>query len=174
MKGLFSRTSEDDFKKVYDSLSDAVFRFCLSRISDREQALDITQETFLRFWNELSKNKPIKNRQAFLFTVARNLIIDSYRKKKSLSLESVLTHDAEDKHESLAFDAHIEAYAEAENLVRHINALDDIYRDAVYLRCVEEMKPKDIAVVIGQSVNVVSVRISRGLSLLRKLMHYDK
>ena len=174
MAGLFRRNPEDDFKKTYDALSDAVFRFCLMRTSDREQALDLTQETFLRFWNELSKNKNIKNRRAFLFTVARNLVIDSYRKKKSLSLESVLVEGSEDKHESLAFDAKIEINSEADNLKRSINALDDIYRDAVYLRCVEEMKPKEIALVIGQSVNVVSVRISRGLSLLRKLMHYDK
>jgi len=173
MTSIFRRNPEDDFKKSYEALSDAIFRFCLTRVSDREQALDLTQEIFLRLWKELSARKQIKNIRAFLFTVARNLIIDSYRKKKSVSLEATLVEGSEDKSEALAFDAHIETQAEADNLIVHINALDETYRDAVYLRCVEEMKPKDIALIIGQSVNVVSVRISRGLSLLRKLMHYE-
>ncbi len=49
------------FEKIYEKESDAVFRFCLFRVSDREQALDITQETFLRLWQSLSDGKEILN-----------------------------------------------------------------------------------------------------------------
>lgn len=164
---------QKEFELIYSAESDAVFRFCLLRTSDHDLALDLTQDTFMRFWNTLCKDKKIKNCRAFLFAVARNLIIDWYRKKKSVSLEGMLIEGSEDKSEILSSSAGIEIEAEAKSLVRQINALDETYRDAVYLRCVEGLKPKEIAEIIGESANVVSVRINRGLRLLRATMHYD-
>lgn len=163
-----------EFQEIYEAESNAVFRFCLLRTSDHDLALDLTQDTFMRFWNTLCKEKKIKNCRAFLFAVARNLIIDWYRKKKAVSLESILIEGSEDKNELLASSQHIEIEAEAKYLIRHINALDETYRDAVYLRCVEGLKPKEIASIIGESANVVSVRINRGLRILRETMHYDE
>lgn len=162
-----------EFQEAYKAESDAVFRFCLLRTSDHDQALDLTQDTFMRFWDTLCKDKKIKNCRAFLFAVARNLVIDWYRKKKAVSLESMLIEGSEDKNELLTSLAGIELEAEAKYLIRQINALDETYRDAVYLRCVEGLKPKEIAKIIGESANVVSVRINRGLRILREQMHYD-
>lgn len=164
---------QQEFKQVYEAESDAVFRFCLLRTSDHDLALDLTQDTFMRFWDTLCKDKKIKNCRAFLFAVARNLVIDWYRKKKSVSLESILIEGSEDKNELLSSTSGIETEAEAKYLVRRINQLDDTYRDAVYLRCVEGLKPKEIAEIIGESANVVSVRINRGLRILREALHYD-
>lgn len=164
---------QQEFNQVYAAESDAVFRFCLLRTSDHDLALDLTQDTFMRFWDTMTKDKKIKNCRAFLFAVARNLVIDWYRKKKAVSLESMLIEGSEDKNELLSSSAGIELEAEAKYLVRRINALDETYRDAVYLRCVEGLKPKEIATIIGESANVVSVRINRGLRILRESMHYD-
>lgn len=168
------RKAQEEFQQVYQAESDAVFRFCLLRTSNHDLALDLTQDTFMRFWDTLCKDKKIKNCRAFLFAVARNLVIDWYRKKKSVSLESLLIEGSEDKNELLSSAAGIEIEAEAKYLVRRINALDETYRDAVYLRCVEGLKPKEIAEVIGESANVVSVRINRGLRILREQMHYNE
>ncbi|MEK7227307.1 MAG: sigma factor-like helix-turn-helix DNA-binding protein, partial [Patescibacteria group bacterium] len=46
-------------------------------------------------------------------------------------------------------------------------------RSAVYLRCVEELKPREISEILGESANVISVRISRGLEQLRALLHLE-
>src|SRR6185436_7404745 len=80
----------DVFGEVYEKESDAIFRFCLLRTSDRDVALDFTQDTFMRFWNSLLLEKDIKNHRTFLFTIARNVVIDWYRKKKSFSLEKMM------------------------------------------------------------------------------------
>ena len=80
----------DNFKNIYEDESDTIFRFCLIRVSNREQALDITQETFLRLWKNMQEGKTILNNKAFLFTIAHRLIIDWYRKKKSFSLDKML------------------------------------------------------------------------------------
>jgi RNA polymerase sigma-70 factor (ECF subfamily) len=162
------------FQEVYSTESDAIFRFCLLRTSDHDLALDLTQDTFMRFWDSLCKDKDIKNCRAFLFAVARNLVIDWYRKKKAVSLDEMLGDDNTNGGGALlSVDSAVEIEAEAKYLIRQINALDPTYRDVVYLRCVEGMKPKEIAAIVGESANVVSVRINRGLNHLRKIMHYE-
>src|SRR3989338_10608843 len=159
---------ENLFKEIYDRESDAVFRFCLLRTSDREMALDFTQDTFMRFWNTLESGKEVKNARTFLFTIARNIVIDWYRKKKSLSLEALL-EGAMDGKTSFAVVAreNVETEVEAEFLIRKIRELPEPYSNAVYLRCVEELKPREIAEIVGESSNVISERLSRGLEQLR-------
>ncbi len=168
-----AKNVESLFEKVYQSESDAIFRFCLLRTSDRELALDLAQDTFMRFWDSLRQDREIKNARAFLFAIARNLIIDWYRKKKAVSLESLMFEGAEDKNELMASVDKIENEVEVRFLLKKISSLDPLYREVVYLRCVEEMKPREIADILGESANVISVRINRGLAQMRKLLHYD-
>jgi len=162
------------FGEVYEKEADAIFRFCLLRTSDREMALDFTQDTFLRFWNSLMLEKDIKNHRTFLFTIARNIIIDWYRKKKPFSLETMMENAAEGR-SSFALQAldNVETSAEAEFLIRKIRELPEPYSNAVYLRCVEELKPREISEILGESANVISVRISRGLEQLRNMLHME-
>lgn len=166
---------ESVFGEIYNKEADAIFRFCLLRTSDREVALDFTQDTFMRFWNSLALEKDIKNHRTFLFTIARNIIIDWYRKKKAFSLENLMESGDEDGRQGfqpVASDD-VETEIEAEFLIRKIRELPEPYSNAVYLRCVEELKPREISEILGESANVISVRISRGLEQLRHLLHLD-
>ena len=165
---------EDLFSVIYQRESDAIFRFCLLRTSDREVALDFTQDTFMRFWNSLLLEKDIKNHRTFLFTIARNIVIDWYRKKKPFSLETMMENAAEGRSSfALIASDDVEMNKEADFLVRKIRELPEPYSNAVYLRCVEELKPREISEILGESANVISVRISRGLEQLRSLLHIE-
>ncbi len=166
---MLNENVRKQFAEVYDQEADAVFRFCLMRTSDREVALDFTQDTFMRFWNSLCSDKKINNHRTFIFTIARNIIIDWYRKKKSVSLDAILEGVGAADKSSFAAVARedVEIEAEAEYMIRQISTLEEPYQHAVYLRCVEELKPREIAEILGESANVISVRISRGLSQLR-------
>lgn len=165
---------ESLFGEIYSRESDAIFRFCLLRTSDRNMALDFTQDTFMRFWNSLVLEKDIKNHRTFLFTIARNIIIDWYRKKKSYSLENLMENAIEGRSsfQPIAVED-VEMEVEAVFLIRKIRELPEPYSNAVYLRCVEELKPREISEILGESANVISVRISRGLEQLRALLHLD-
>ena len=161
------------FETIYEKESDAIFRFCLVRVSSREQALDITQETFLRLWQSLSKGEEIINGKAFLFTIARRLIIDWYRKKKSLSLDSIVFEGKEesfDIQDESTSESNLLIGIEARHLVSKINELDRSHRDPVYLRFVEDLSPPEIGEILGISANAASVRINRGLKELKKKM----
>jgi len=159
------------FTAFYEREADKLFRFCLSRVSDREQARDIVQEVFTRLWGAYAEGKGIDNERAFIFTVARNLIIDWYRKNKPESLDAMFA----ERNEGLPFeiaasgsDKWAEHSAEARIVVEAIKKLDSISQEVVYMRLVEDFSPGEIAKLIGVTPNTVSVRINRGVSELRK------
>lgn len=159
---------EKRFTAVYKAEADTIFRFCYFRTSDRNEALDITQETFMRLWDAFASGQPITNERAFMFTVARHLIIDHYRKKKTLSLEQLTEGD--DSESRLPKDRSETVNAEARYLISKIEELGEPYRQAVYLRLVEELSPAEIAAQTGEAANTISVRINRGLKKFRKLI----
>jgi RNA polymerase sigma-70 factor (ECF subfamily) len=164
----------DEFKKIYKEQSDAIFRFCFIRVSNREQALDITQETFLRLWKNMLEEKDILNNRAFLFTVAHRLIIDWYRKKKSISLDGIMDND------EASFDLpdektlnNIDLGVEGRYLLSKINDLESTHREAVYLRFVENLTPQEIGNILNISANAAGARVNRGLQELREKTGYN-
>jgi len=165
---MSTTAKKEEFIAIYNAKSDAVFKYCYYRTSDREIALDIMQESFMRLWNTLSEQREITSPQAFLFTIARNLVIDYYRKKKTLSLDALAETDENEYY--LPKDLSEKINSEARYIIDKIQRLEPQYRQVVYLRYVEEMKPQEIAEIIGESANVVSVRINRGMEKLRAIV----
>ena len=94
----------EHLEKLYGNHADEIFRFALYKLSDREKAKDVVQDTFVKIWGHISTNSEIlQNPRAFLFKIARNLVIDSYRKVKPMSidaLEEILHFDISDNHQA--------------------------------------------------------------------------
>jgi len=163
------------FIDLHSAESDALFRYCFFRVSDRDIALDLTQDAFTRLWDSFIKasqegQQDIQNARALLYRIASNLIIDWYRKKKAVSLDAYLDAESEEYPFQFHDNSHeqMEIQSEGKIILKHLTTLDPTYQQVVYLRFVEDMAPKDIAQVVGLSVNVVSVRINRGIQELRK------
>lgn len=174
-KPMDKETLKNRFIGIYDVQSDAIFRYCFFRISDREVATDLTQETFTKLWDYLASGKEINNDRAFIFMIARNLIIDYYRKKKSLSLDAILEED-EDKmfmsdENKTKEDADMSV--EARFVMDKISLLPANAQQIIYLRFVEGLNPKEIGDVLGVTSNAVSVRVIRALDKLRELTGYN-
>ena len=155
-----------DFLKAYDEFADAIFRHCYFRVSDRDKAKDITQETFLRAWEYMEKGNEINSMRSFLYRVANNLIIDEMRKKKTVSLEKL-----QDEGFDPSFDGKekTERQAQTRELLALLTHLEAPYRDVITMRYVNDMSPKEIAEILEESENAVSVRIHRGIQKLRVL-----
>jgi len=159
---------EREFLAAYDEHADALFRHVLLRIRDRELAKDIVQEAYSRTWLYLSEGKTVSYLRAFLFRVANNLIVDYSRRKKATSLDALMEDDGfEPVDEQTADPITIPQTREAMN---HLQSLDEIYRTAITMRFFDNMSPKEIAVQLGVSENVVSVRIHRGIQRLSQVM----
>lgn len=162
------------FEQTYKATADMVFRFCLVKVSDREVAVDLTQETFTRLFETMQRGIAIDHPKAWLFRITRNLVIDWYRKKKSLSLEKMMEEDDavwEPTDEKSHRD--IEHSAEARMVVAAFETLEEDFRDVLHLRYVEDLEPREIALMLGLTANLVSVRLTRGMNELRKIMKTD-
>lgn len=158
---------EKRFLEAYEAHMDAVFRHCSFRVFNRERAKEIAQEAFCRTWETLSRGEEIENIRAFTYRVANNLIIDESRKKKMTSLD-VLMEEGFDPKDTRVPDAALSLDGKR---VREVAAqLDPVYRDAVLLRYHDNLTPKEIAEITGETPNVISVRIHRGVNMLRVLL----
>lgn len=159
---------QEEFLAAYDVYADALFRHCMIRIRDRELAKEIIQETFARTWLYLSDRKKVGHMRAFLYRVAHNLIIDTVRKRREVSLDKMQEDEGFEPADERAEDVTVKP--EAREALKYLNGLDEIYRTVITMRFLDEMTPKEIAHALGVSENVVSVRIHRGVERLTKLM----
>jgi len=154
------------FKQAYDQYAEAIFRYCYFKTSDREQALDLTQQTFLQAWSYLTGGQEVKDWRPFLYRLANNLIIDWYRRKKSESLDDLMTEGFEPKSNLPEPDQQAE-FNWALKLLEQLNEDD---QQLIVWRYVEDYSPPEIAKFLNDSTNNVSVRLHRALTKLKKLL----
>lgn len=168
---------EQKFTALFEKHSDELFRHAYFRLSDRERALDITQETFLRTLAYLRRGEDIQNHRAFLYRILNNLIIDEYRRSKSQSLDALL--DQED----FSTAAHNEFLRDPLDMMeeamvrfdsaRALDALKELpepYRAALVYRYIDGLSVAEVSHATGENENVLSVRIHRALKKLRKIL----
>ena len=167
------------FSQAFEAYSDELFRHALLRLSDRERALELTQECFLRAMEYTRKGEVIEQVRPFLYRTLRHLIIDEYRRKKAVSLEALAERAEEEPEALLPADESNTLEAAIDRLdgaavLRAAQELPDLYREALTLRYVEGLSPREIAAIIGESENTVSVRVHRALKKLRELLEHDE
>jgi RNA polymerase sigma-70 factor (ECF subfamily) len=172
-----SEVSLDDpeaFGALYNRTYLTIFRFLFCMLSgDREEAEDITCETYIRAW---------KNRHHFhgneddalrwLFTISRHLVIDAHRWKKrhakaqDVSLdedqEAILFSSLDDSLEKQLTDRE-----QFTCLWKALQSLPDNRRELVVLRYILGWQVKEIATYMRKKENTVSVNIRRCMDELR-------
>lgn len=169
------------FADIFEQHSDELFRHALLRLSDRERALELTQETFLKAWKYASGGQEIRQHRSFLYRILNNLIIDEYRKHKTQSLDAMLEHEETQTYveaELLRDDTDsLEAAMVRFDSARAVVALEqlgDQHRTVLVLRYIDGLSPKEIAESLGESENTISVRIHRGIKKLQHLLEEEK
>ena len=163
------RKQEKEFWEAYEAYADALFKHCYFRMYDRELAKDLVQEAFTRTWSYLAEGKEIDNTRAFLYRVLHNLIVDEARRKKPIPLDSV-----EESASWLAQPTNLPEIVgntlAGEKVMKLLDRLDGKYQEVIVMNFVDGLSPKEISVIIGESENVVSVRIHRGLKKVKELL----
>jgi len=156
------------FIALYDSLSSAIFRHCFFRLSSRERALEISQETFLKVWEYFDQGTDIKNPTALVYRVANNLIIDEYRRRKTVSLDMMQESgfDVDDGDEGKMFER-----MEIDKVRVAISKIPEKYRQVITLRFVEGLSPGEIGAIVNRTENSVSVQLNRAIKMLQDILH---
>lgn len=168
---MVESTAKEQYLAAFDAHADSVFRFCLVKTSDPIVAEDLTQEAFVRLWQAMRAGRELAELRGFLFTIARNLIIDWYRKHKSVSLDAMTDTGFEPADRAGESPETHAAHAE---VLRVMGQLDQEDREVLAMRFVEGMQPKEIAETLGISANLASVRIHRALENIRSILDHGR
>ena len=139
-----------DLSEQYDK----IYRYCYEKLRRRESAEDVTQETFLRFYRSYAGRERTLQ---LLYTIARNLCADEWRRRPELPLE-----DAEDiPQEEFFCDGGPDLRAALEKL-----APED--RELLLLRCVNEVPWDTLSALYGVSRFALSRRLRALLAGLKR------
>lgn len=168
-------SQEERFLAAFEEYNDALFRHAYLRLSDRERAIDVVHDTYTKVWSYLRSGHDVETFRPFLYKVLNNLIIDSYRKQREQSLDALFEIEGVDEGSFAELSENtvesLAATIDGKQAFELLTELPDTYREVIILRFVDELGPKEISELIEESENVVSVRLHRGLKLLRTLLH---
>lgn len=148
--------AEELIKRYYTS----ILRYCRWHCSNLEKAEDLTQETFLKLFKNLSGYKGKKKFKAYLYTIANHLCIDESRKVEFYPLEDEenIVHEYND----------IVRLEDRAEISYFLNFLSSEQREAVILRFGEQLSFGEIAKVMGCNMRTAQSRVRNALKIMRK------
>jgi RNA polymerase sigma-70 factor, ECF subfamily len=182
-KILYIKISKKDkqaFIKAYDMYIDDIYRFVFFKVGNEDETKDITSSVFLKTWDHIQNNnlKDYKTLKSLFYKVARNLVIDHYRKKSTRQNDVELDRSAGLK--DCLPDARQDAARQMEikndtELVRmKMTELKDEYQEAITLRYINELSIEEMAGIMNKSKGNIRVLVYRSMNALRELLSQEK
>lgn len=156
------------FGELYECHAPAIFRYLFVHLDSRMDAEDLTGEVFLKAWQSLSKyNERGVPFLAFLFRVARNILVDHYRHSNRQETKAPEELD-QFKKEGVAEPIDlVGSQMEHQHIMQMMAKLKSDYRSVLTLRFISELSPEETAQVMERSVGAVRVLQHRALAALR-------
>ncbi len=156
------------FGLLYDRYQPQIYRFILIKVGHREEAEDLTHQVFLKSWQNIAGY----NFQGFpfsswLYSVARNQVIDYYRTKKTtFVLEDVVGLKIENPHPDF-----VDKNLDIERLRKAILQLKGEQQDVIILRFVEDFSPREAALILDKTEGAVKLLQYRAIKNLKKIFN---
>ncbi len=167
------RGDKEAFGMLYDSYVAKIYRFVYLKVSDKAEAEDITQQVFVRAWENVNtftfQGFPFSS---WLYRIAHNAVIDSYRTKKNvIAIELVSELDV-----SYVTD-HTETLDTKQEMARIVSALKKLKPDEqsiLVMRFIDELSNKEVAHALGKTEGSVRVIQHRALKQLKQYLGNDE
>ncbi len=166
---LYARLSHEDaaaqaaLSILYRRYSQRIYTYCRKIIGESTTAEDLLQETFVKLLESGRQQRAIENFPAYLMTIARNLCLSHRARSKRQFVE------VEDFHLA-SRDVPYEQRELLQLIQASLELLPEDYREAFVLREYNGLSYNEIADVIGESLDVVKVRIFRAKKKLRDIL----
>jgi RNA polymerase sigma-70 factor (ECF subfamily) len=158
----------DSFGLIYDYYLTRVYRFVFLKVTNKEEAEDITQQVFMKAWEALprfeSEGSPFVS---WIFRIARNTVIDFYRTKKhNLSLDEGIGVDdvLENSPEDIFFQNQEKA-----QVIKALENLTDDQKEVVTLRFVEGFSYKEISAITEKNQASLRIMQHRAIKKLKEV-----
>lgn len=152
-----------------------LLRYLLYLTGNREQAEDLFQEVWMRVLVRGSQYNGQARFETWLFTIARNLLIDQRRKRTMSSLDELFETGGDDDR-PMAFEVadgdptpfdHFANLEDRERIAAALLQLDTLHREVLVLRFHEELSLDEIAKVTKAPLSTVKSRLYRGLAMIK-------
>lgn len=161
--------------RLIEQYQQRLYRYLLFLTADRALTEDLFQETWVRVLERGYQYNAKCKFQSWLFTIARNLVIDVSRRKKIVSLEDLSDPDSSqsyeppDEHSASALDVLV-TRENQQAVELSLAKLPAYYREVLLLRFHEELPLEEIATVLSTPISTVKSRLYRGLAVLKSVM----
>jgi len=159
---------EAAFEKLYNECYEPILRFIAFRVPAQDDAEDLAQQVFIRFYNNLQNWKdqgysPL----AYVFTVARSVVADYWRANKNRKVENSeeilpLLVDTGSRPEDIA-----QSKEATKEIIQAIQRLPDNYQEVIALRLINGLTNPEIAKIIKKSEVATRKLYSRGIQKLQ-------
>jgi RNA polymerase sigma-70 factor (ECF subfamily) len=173
-RGL-KRQDPDVLDQLIELYQHRLLRYLLFLTGKREVAEDLFQETWMRVLLRGSQYNGKARFDTWLFTIARNLVIDLSRKRTMASLDELHEAREDERPFQIAIDgpSPLEQFQSRENsaeIAAVLLTLEPSYREVLVLRFHEELSLEEIAGVTKAPLSTVKSRLYRGLAALKPEM----
>ena len=174
------RGDVEAFEKLVDERSGEIFGLLYRLTENREEARDLTQETFLRAFQSIATFRGEADLRTWIYRIAINQARNRWRWWRRRRRDSTVSLDATDENGRQTLIATLKAESsrdpeqdtlarEREQVLRKaLRGLRRVYREAVILRDIEGFAYEEIAVALEISVGTVKSRLARGRQELRR------
>ncbi len=157
-----------DIEQIWNDYGNLLRRFLLSKVNNPEDAEDLLQEILIKTHKNMGSLKDPKKFKAWLFQIARNTLIDYYRKpSKTLSAQSIpelaeIIEDSAGAQEIMRLEL-------SQCIKPFIDNLPKNYGEAVEAIDLQGISQKDLAQELGLSHSAIKSRVQRGRQKLSEL-----
>ena len=169
-RGL-KRQDPEMLDRLIETYQHRLMRYLLFLTNRRETAEDLFQEVWIRVLRRGSQYNGKARFDTWIFTIARNLVIDLSRKRTMASLDEMSEND-DDRPFEIAEDGpspldQFRSREDAAELASVMQCLEPSYREVITLRFHEEMSLEEIAAMTCAPLSTVKSRLYRGLAALK-------
>lgn len=175
IQALFQKAKDGDieaFGSIYDSYFTQVYRFLYYRTKHRELAEDLVQTVFIKVFariEDIDATYP----KAYLFTVARNILTDHWRKKIEYSYDETASHERTDPNATRSLEEKMNDEQDIDRILARLDTLSDDQQDVVLLKYVHDLTTPEIALALGKSEVTIRKIQSRALKSLKTTLMRD-
>lgn len=148
---------EDELVRLMSEFERPIYNFLLALLHDEAVALDCAQDTFLRAYENLRKDRAVN--AGWLYKVARNRAMDEFRQRRRVQPEL-------EKLEHVPVHEPTERVMAVRSVLEHLSAAD---REVLYLFDVAGFKTDEIGAMLGIRGSAVRQRLSRARERFRHL-----
>jgi RNA polymerase sigma-70 factor (ECF subfamily) len=158
--------------QLIDTYQHRLMRYLMFLTNRREVAEDLFQEVWIRVLRRGSQYNGKARFDTWIFTIARNLVIDLSRKRTMASLDEMREGGEDERPFEIAEDSPsplemFEGRENAEEVATVLQTLEPSYREVLTLRFHEEMSLEEIASLTQAPLSTVKSRLYRGLAALK-------